>query len=90
VTDDLFARHDAASGGHDAGIRLHESGEPFEGADAPAQPRAVAIVEQRPVLCRYDSSDRDQVQLWEIDEEITVGVRGGQIAVLDLLAREFD
>ncbi len=39
---------------------------------------------------RHDAARGEHVQLREVDEEIPVGVRGGQVAVVDLLARELE
>ena len=88
VTHDLAAGHHAAIGGHDAGVGFDKFCEPFERADAAAQPGAVPVVEQRPFLRGHDAAGDQQIHLRKMDVEIPVGVRRGHVAVVDLLAGE--
>ena len=88
VTHDVAAGHHAAIGGHDAGVGIDKFRESFERADAAAQPGAVPVVEERPLLAGNDTAGDQQIHLGKVDVEIAVGVRRGQVAVVDLLAGE--
>ena len=67
---------------------LTRSCEPFDSADAAAQPGAVLVIEERPFLRGHDPADDQQVHLGKMDVDIPVGVGRGHIAVVDLLAVE--
>ena len=54
--------------GDDARVGLDQIGEPLERADAAAQPGAVAVVEQRPLLRRHDAAGHQQVQLRKVHD----------------------
>ena len=84
VTDDVAARDQAAVRRHDTRVGLDQVREPLERPNTCAEPGAVAVVEERPLLAGDDAAGDEHVPLRKVDVQIAVGVRRGQVAVIEL------
>src|SRR5439155_5525244 len=88
MTHNVAACHETALGRHDACIRPNKFCESFKGAHTAADPGAIAVVADGPLLRGNHSAGNQHVHLRKMDVEITVGVRGGQVSVVNLLPGE--
>ena len=59
--------------------------ESFESAHAAAEPGAIAVIQEGPLLAGNHAAGDQHVHLWKMHIEIAVGVSRGQVAVVDLV-----
>src|SRR5204863_135905 len=73
-----------------AGDQAGVTGPPALFVNGPPEPGAAAVVEQRPALTGDDAARREQVERRDVHEQVAVGVRRRQVAVVDLAAGELE